>query len=92
MTIASCSEYRSILHDDGALFCGYPVRKRVVARYGRRIFEAQEFNLTATPEGWEVKLMLRKSADEAHVKHALAEALPGVLAANFERHIRFVLR
>jgi len=87
---ASCTEYRSILHDDGALFCGYPVRTRMVARYGRRIFETQAFSLTATPDGWEVKLMLRESADEAQIKRALAKALPGVLAANFDRHIRFV--
>jgi len=88
---ASCAEYRSILHDDGALFCGYPVRTRMVARYARRIFGAQEFRLAATVDGWEAKITLRNPGRDVHVRHALAKALPGVLPANFQRHVRFVL-
>jgi hypothetical protein len=86
-----CAEYRSILHDDGALFCGYPIRKQMIARYAKRVLGAQEFNLTGSQNGWDAKLTFERAITGTQFTDALAKALPGVLAASLQRHIRFVI-
>jgi len=64
---ASCAEYRSILHGDGALFCGYPVRTKMVARYGRRIFDAKEFSLTTATNGWRLAVRGESRAETSYL-------------------------
>jgi hypothetical protein len=82
------SEYYSILHDDGVLFCGYPIRSKAVARIVRRAINAVDFNMRPKSDGWTIKISFQQPTEESAVKDAVRNALPGVLAPWFLQYTK----
>ena len=81
-----CSEYYSLLHHDGLLFCGYPIRSRTIRQFTKRAIHAKHFQIVPTADGWHVITGFAAPMGEEAVRSALTANLPGVLASRFLRY------
>jgi hypothetical protein len=82
-----CSEYRSILHEDGYIFCGYPIRLRKIERVLQRKANLLQFNLKPIENGWTVEYTCSPLIHQGYVNAMFSDLLPGVLWTTFKKHL-----
>jgi len=83
---SDCCEYRSIMHPDGFLFCGYPIRKQEIALFARHLPQITNLDIQPTPQGWTINIGCRNPMREESIAAIIGQQLPGVTGPNFLRH------
>jgi 1-acyl-sn-glycerol-3-phosphate acyltransferase len=86
-----CSEYYSILHKDGIIFCGYPIRRNRASIFLRRKLGVEKVHISATTTGWDIKLKCAPNSDQDTMRKKIFSIFPGVAASRMSNYVKLEL-